>query len=142
MDKTNVTKRVTATILSMSLLTVMAGAAIAPALGIIKAHFSEADALLEQLAVRLEGEVEAISAKLPEHVHECAVVLRGRHLDLSHPHFLRPAALHHHHRHPLGEDALPAGKAGPVTIRNGSRITNMCYSIPLLYRRRYFVKLS
>ena len=30
MDKTNVTKRVTATILSMSLLTVMAGAAIAP----------------------------------------------------------------------------------------------------------------
>jgi hypothetical protein len=36
MDKTNVTKRVTATILSMSLLTVMAGAAIAPALGIIR----------------------------------------------------------------------------------------------------------
>jgi hypothetical protein len=34
MEKTNVTKRVTATILSMSLLTVMAGAAIAPALGI------------------------------------------------------------------------------------------------------------
>ena len=34
MGKTNVTKRVTATILSMSLLTVMAGAAIAPALGI------------------------------------------------------------------------------------------------------------
>ena len=37
------------------------------------------------LAVRLEGEVEAISAKLPDHVHECAVVLRGRHLDLPHP---------------------------------------------------------
>ena len=85
MEKTNVTKRVTATILSMSLLTVMAGAAIAPALGIIKAHFSEADALLVHLAVRLEGEVEAISAKLPEHVHECTVVLRGRHLDLPHP---------------------------------------------------------
>lgn len=46
MDKTNVTKRVTATILSMSLLTVMAGAAIAPALGIIKAHFSQANDLL------------------------------------------------------------------------------------------------
>ena len=53
-----------------------------------------------------------------------------------------PAALHHHHRLPLGKDALPAGKAGPVTIRNGSRITNMCYSIPLLCRRRYIVKLS
>ena len=33
-------------------------------------------------------------------------------------------------------------KAGPVTIRNGSRITNMCYSISLLYRRRHIVKLS
>ena len=53
MEKTNVTKRVTATILSMSLLTVMAGAAIAPALGIIKAHFSEADALLVQLIVSM-----------------------------------------------------------------------------------------
>ncbi len=27
-------------------------------------------------------------------------------------------------------------------IRNGSRITNMCYSIPLLCRRRYIVELS
>ena len=53
MEKTNVTKRVTATILSMSLLTVMAGAAIAPALGIIKAHFSEADDLLVQLIVSM-----------------------------------------------------------------------------------------
>ena len=53
MEKTNVTKRVTATILSMSLLTVMAGAAIAPALGIIKAHFSQADALLVQLIVSM-----------------------------------------------------------------------------------------
>ena len=48
MTKTNVSRRVTATILSMSLLTVMAGAAIAPALGIIKAHFSEAPAILVQ----------------------------------------------------------------------------------------------
>ena len=37
----------------MSLLTVMAGAAIAPALGIIKAHFSQADALLVQLIVSM-----------------------------------------------------------------------------------------
>lgn len=33
-----VNKKLTDTILSMSLLTVMAGAAIAPALGVIKAH--------------------------------------------------------------------------------------------------------
>ncbi len=53
MKKNNVSKRVTATILSMSLLTVMAGAAIAPALGIIKAHFSSANALLIQLIVSM-----------------------------------------------------------------------------------------
>ena len=76
------------------------------------------------LAVRFEGKVEGIAARLPEHVHECAVVLCWRHLDLPHSYLLRPAALHHHHRHPLGKDALPAGKAGPVTIRNGSRIAH------------------
>ena len=78
----------------------------------------------------------------PSQPHECAVVLCWRHLDLPHPYLLRPAALHHHHWHPLGKDALPAGKAGPVTIRNGSRISKFCYSMLILYRRRYFVKLS
>ena len=34
--------KLTATVLSISLLTVMAGAAIAPALGIIRDHFSDA----------------------------------------------------------------------------------------------------
>ena len=53
MEQINVSKKVTATILSMSLLTVMAGAAIAPALGIIKAHFSEANDLLVQLIVSM-----------------------------------------------------------------------------------------
>ena len=53
MEQINVSKKVTATILSMSLLTVMAGAAIAPALGIIKAHFSEANGLLVQLIVSM-----------------------------------------------------------------------------------------
>jgi len=53
MEQTKVSKRVTATILSMSLLTVMAGAAIAPALGIIKAHFSEAPDMLVQLIVSM-----------------------------------------------------------------------------------------
>ena len=53
MEQKYVSKRVTATILSMSLLTVMAGAAIAPALGIIKAHFSEANPLLVQLIVSM-----------------------------------------------------------------------------------------
>ena len=53
MEKNNVAKKVTATILSMSLLTVMAGAAIAPALGIIKAHFSSAPAMLVQFIVSM-----------------------------------------------------------------------------------------
>ena len=53
MEKNHVAKKVTATILSMSLLTVMAGAAIAPALGIIKAHFAHAPALLVQFIVSI-----------------------------------------------------------------------------------------
>lgn len=52
-QKVEVTHQVTATILSMSLLTVMAGAAIAPALGIIKQHFSAAPDLLIQLIVSI-----------------------------------------------------------------------------------------
>jgi len=53
MEKKNISKKVTATILSMSLLTVMAGAAIAPALGIIKAHFSDASAMQVQFIVSM-----------------------------------------------------------------------------------------
>ena len=53
MEKKRVSKKVTATILSMSLLTVMAGAAIAPALGIIKAHFCDASAMLVQFIVSM-----------------------------------------------------------------------------------------
>ena len=74
------------------------------------------------LALRLEGKVEGVAAGLSKHVHECAVVFRWRHLDLSHPHLLRPAALYHHHRHSLGKDAFPLSKAGPVTIRHEGRI--------------------
>ena len=48
-----VTKKVTATILSMSLLTVMAGAAIAPGLGVIKAHFNDSPDMLIQLIVSI-----------------------------------------------------------------------------------------
>ena len=48
-----ITKMVTATILSMSLLTVMAAAAIAPAMGIIKEHFSGASDILVQLIISL-----------------------------------------------------------------------------------------
>ena len=51
--KTIVTRRLTATILSMSLLTVMAGAAIAPALGVIKSHFAGEPDLLIQLIVSI-----------------------------------------------------------------------------------------
>ena len=46
-----VSRKVTSTILSMSLLTVMAGAAIAPALGIIKQHFADAPDIFIQLIV-------------------------------------------------------------------------------------------
>ena len=46
-------KRLLYTILSISLLTVMAGAAIAPALGVISAHFAGQNPLLIQLIVSL-----------------------------------------------------------------------------------------
>ncbi|MBR4537166.1 MAG: hypothetical protein IKO62_11055, partial [Bacteroidales bacterium] len=46
-----VSLKVTSSILSMSLLTVMAGAAIAPALNIIRLHFSYVPHLLVQLIV-------------------------------------------------------------------------------------------
>ncbi len=46
-------KRLLYTILSISLLTVMAGAAIAPALGVINAHFAGRNPLLIQLIVSL-----------------------------------------------------------------------------------------
>lgn len=48
-----VNKKLTDTILSMSLLTVMAGAAIAPALGVIKGHFTSAPELLVQFIVSI-----------------------------------------------------------------------------------------
>ena len=48
-----VSRKVTSTILSMSLLTVMAGAAIAPALGIIKQHFADAPDIFIQLIVSI-----------------------------------------------------------------------------------------
>lgn len=46
-------KMVTATILSMSLLTVMAAAAIAPAMGIIKEHFASSPDILVQMIISL-----------------------------------------------------------------------------------------
>ena len=49
----NTSRRITWTILSMSLLTVMAGAAIALALDIIRAHFADQDPLLIQLLVSI-----------------------------------------------------------------------------------------
>ncbi len=48
-----VSKKVTSTILSMSLLTVMAGAAIAPALGVMKQHFAGEPQLLVQFIVSI-----------------------------------------------------------------------------------------
>ena len=51
MSKTS--RMVTATILSMSLLTVMAAAAIAPAMGIIRHHFASASDMMIQLIISL-----------------------------------------------------------------------------------------
>ncbi|MCI1720632.1 MAG: MFS transporter [Bacteroidales bacterium] len=49
----NISKYLTASILSMSLLTVMAGAAIAPALGVIKEHFAGTPNLLIQFIISI-----------------------------------------------------------------------------------------
>lgn len=51
--KSKVSNKVTATILSMSLLTVMAAAAIAPAIGIIKEHFSSSSDMQIQMIISL-----------------------------------------------------------------------------------------
>ncbi len=53
MANINKNGKLTFTVLSISLLTVMAGAAIAPALGIIRDHFSEAPDMLIQLIISL-----------------------------------------------------------------------------------------
>ena len=66
--------------------------------------------------VRYESEMAGVATRLSEHLHECAVVLRWRHLDMAYPHLLRPHILHHHHRHPIRKDALPTGKAGSFTF--------------------------
>ena len=81
MEQKHVTKKVTATILSMSLLTVMAGAAIAPALGIIKAHFSSAPALLIQLIVSIPALLIIITnlffLPISRHLHTRAIATSG-----------------------------------------------------------------
>lgn len=48
-----ITKMVTATILSMSLLTIMAAAAIAPAMGVIHQHFADTPEIMVQLIISL-----------------------------------------------------------------------------------------
>ena len=58
------------------------------------------------LAIRYEGEMETIATRLPEHLYECVVVLRWRHLDMAHTHLLWSHILHHHHWHSVWKDAL------------------------------------
>lgn len=48
-----VSRKLTCTILSMSLLTVMAGAAIAPALGVIRQHFASTPSIVVQLIISI-----------------------------------------------------------------------------------------
>lgn len=50
-ERLNHEKSLTVSILSLSLLTVMAGAAVAPALGIIQAHFSDCNQLFVQMII-------------------------------------------------------------------------------------------
>lgn len=50
-DQTNHGKTLTVSILSLSLLTVMAGAAVAPALGVVQAHFADTDQLFVQMVI-------------------------------------------------------------------------------------------
>ena len=52
-EKSNSLRRLTATILSISLLTVMAGAAMAPALGVVRDHFSHVPELAVKLIVSM-----------------------------------------------------------------------------------------
>ena len=71
------------------------------------------------LAIWFRGEMETVGARLPESLYECAVVYRGWHLDIPDSYILWGLTLHNHHWHPLWEDALPTGKIGSITIREG-----------------------
>ena len=53
MKKTVKNKELTISILSLSLLTVMAGAAVAPALGVIQNYFSDTDPLFVQMIISI-----------------------------------------------------------------------------------------
>ena len=53
MDRFQPGKALTTSILSLSLLTVMAGAAVAPALGVIRAYFSDASPVLIQMVISI-----------------------------------------------------------------------------------------
>ena len=79
--KVEVTRQVTFTILSMSLLTVMAGAAIAPALGIIKQHFSAAPDLLVQLIVSIPALMIIVTSlffrPISRRLHTRAIAILG-----------------------------------------------------------------
>lgn len=60
-------RRLLYTILSISLLTVMAGAAIAPALGVISAHFEGRNPLFIQLIV------STLSGSIPFSAHRISI---------------------------------------------------------------------
>ena len=74
-------KKLTFTILSISLLTVMAGAAVAPALGIIQQHFSDAPSLLIKLIVSMPALfiiiVNLCFATISKHLRTKTIALCG-----------------------------------------------------------------
>jgi hypothetical protein len=53
MEKKQTTKGMMFAILSLSLLTVMAGAAVAPALGTLQEHFADSDSTTVQLIISI-----------------------------------------------------------------------------------------
>ncbi len=83
------TKSLAASILSLSLLTVMAGAAVAPAPEIISRHFSDSSRLEVQLIVSMPALFIVTAAEGVIHMSLCAVIMAG--MDLAQ--FLSPFLL-------------------------------------------------
>ena len=73
--------KLTYTILSMSLLTVMAGAAIAPALGIIKEHFASSPQIIVQFIVSIPALFIIITTllflQISRHLHTRSIAIIG-----------------------------------------------------------------
>jgi predicted MFS family arabinose efflux permease len=79
--KVTTTKKLAVAVLSLSLLTVMAGAAVAPALGVIEEHFSGDSRMLVQMIISVPAIFIALTnmvfARMCRHVKSRTLVLIG-----------------------------------------------------------------